>query len=136
MLFELLVPSSITSDATSPCLRTPVHAMQPRMLVPQTVAFVHGHRQASWHSEDTGLALEQLRWEDVEYISLNRMASKYWECAPPSQLAPCTAVHIVHIVQHKIERSRVVRRSEHHTLSNQRVCYMRLLYEGQNASHM
>ena len=57
----------------------------------QTVAFVHGHREASWHSEDTGLALEQLRWEDVEYTSLNRVASKYWECAPPLQPAPCIA---------------------------------------------
>ena len=58
----------------------------------QTVAFVHGHQEASWHSEDTGLALQQLRWEDVEYTSLNRKASKYWEYALTLVSSPDTPV--------------------------------------------
>ena len=59
----------------------------------QTTAFVHGHREASWHSEDTATALELLRWGAVDYASINRK-NYHWECAPrmdAGQLATASA---------------------------------------------
>ena len=51
-----------------------------KALLPQTIAFVHGHR-GSWHNPDVATDLRQLFWGQVEdYLPLSR---KYFESFGP-----------------------------------------------------
>ena len=79
---------------------------RPLLLLLQTTAFVHGHREASWHSEDTATALELLRWGAVDYASINRKGF-HWEWAPrtdASRLATAcsTCPWAVHALEHRL----------------------------------